>query len=74
VVSPGALIRYPPVQHRQGLITTTLGLRFTLSSRHFQGGSMKVKCMASVSPLWRPDRESVVQNLPIKDLREALLL
>ncbi|KAJ3661026.1 hypothetical protein Zmor_005447 [Zophobas morio] len=75
VTSQGALIRYPPIHHRQGLITTTLGLRFTLSSRHFQGGSMKVKCIASVSPsLLRTDRESIVQNLPIKDMREALLL
>lgn len=36
---------------------------------------MRVKCVASVSPvLWRGDRESVVQSLPIKDMREALLL
>ncbi|CAH1371787.1 cell adhesion molecule 2-like isoform X2 [Tenebrio molitor] len=75
VTSSGALIRYPAYHDPNGLITTTLGLRFTLSSRHFQGGSMKVKCIASVSPaLWRTDRESVVQNLPIKDMREALLL
>ncbi|KXZ75571.1 hypothetical protein TcasGA2_TC035042, partial [Tribolium castaneum] len=75
VTSQNALIRYAPIHHRQGLITTTLGLRFTLGAHHFQGGSMKVKCMASVSPaLWRSDRESVVQNLPIKDMREALLL
>lgn len=75
MVSQGALIRYPPVQHRHGLVSSTLGLRFTLSSRHFLGGSMRVKCVASVSPvLWRGDRESVVQSLPIKDMREALLL
>lgn len=37
---------------------------------------MRVKCVASVAPiLFRGDRESVVQNLPInKDMREALLL
>lgn len=36
---------------------------------------MRVKCVASVSPvIWRGDRESVVQSLPIKDMREALLL
>ena len=36
---------------------------------------MKVKCVASISPvLWRGDRESIVQNLPMKEMREALLL
>ncbi|KAF5271049.1 hypothetical protein FQR65_LT00468 [Abscondita terminalis] len=75
VVSPEALIYYPQVQHRHGLMSVTLGLRFSLSSRHFLGGSMRVKCVASVSPvLWKGDRESIVQSLPIKDMREALLL
>lgn len=75
VVSPEALIRYPPIRHRQGLVSSTLGLRFVLSDRHFQGGSMKVKCVAAVSPmLWKGDRESVVQSLPIKEMREAQLL
>lgn len=38
---------------------------------------MRVKCVASIAPiLYRSDRESVVQtqSLPIKDMREALLL
>lgn len=75
VVTPTALIQYPQTHHKQGLVSVTLGLRFTLSSRHFLGGSMRVKCVASVSPiLWRGDRESVVQSLAVKDLREALLL
>lgn len=75
VASPDALIHYPPIQHRHGLVSSTLGLRFTLSGRHFLGGSMRVKCVASVSPvLWKGDRESIVQNLPMKDMREALLL
>lgn len=75
-MSPDALIRYPPVIHRHSLVSSTLGLRFTLSSRHFLGGSMRVKCVASVSPvLWQGDRESVVQRLaPLIDNREALLL
>lgn len=76
VVSPDALVRYSPVVHRHGLVSSTLGLRFVLSSRHFLGGSMRVKCVASVSPvLWQGDRESVVQRLsPLIDNREALLL
>lgn len=75
VVKPEALINYPPFVHRHGLVSQTLGLRFTLSALHFRGGSMRVKCVASVSPvLWQGDRESIVQSLPIKDMREALLL
>ncbi|XP_049818842.1 uncharacterized protein LOC109596567 isoform X2 [Aethina tumida] len=74
IQTPEALIQYPPDHHKQGLVSSTLGLKFTLSSRHFLGGSMKVKCVASVAPiLMRGDRD-VVQNLPIKDMREALLL
>lgn len=76
VVSTEALVRYPPVIHRHSLVSSTLGLRFILSSRHFLGGSMRVKCVAAVSPeLWQGDRESVVQRLsPLVDNREALLL
>ncbi|KAB0792352.1 hypothetical protein PPYR_14311 [Photinus pyralis] len=75
VASPEALIYYPQVQHRHGLMSVTLGLKFSLSSRHFLGGSMRVKCVASVSPvLWKGDSESVVESLAVKDMREALLL
>ncbi|XP_050497978.1 uncharacterized protein LOC114337066 isoform X1 [Diabrotica virgifera virgifera] len=69
-----ALIYYPPSHHPKGLMSSTLGLSFTLSEQHFRGGSMRVKCVASIAPiLYRSDRESVVQseNVP---LREALLL
>lgn len=62
------LINYPARQHKDGLITSVLGLRFALHAHHFRGGdSMRVKCVASVSP-------AVVENLPVRDLREALLL
>ncbi|XP_044766283.1 uncharacterized protein LOC123322399 isoform X1 [Coccinella septempunctata] len=75
VVTPASLVRYPHTHHKHGLISVTLGLKFTLSNRHFLGGSMRVKCTASMSPeLWRGDRESVVQSMPVKDMREALLL
>ncbi|XP_022908669.1 junctional adhesion molecule 2A-like [Onthophagus taurus] len=75
IVSPTALIHYPPVQHKHGLVSSILGLRFILTARHFMGGSMKIKCVATLSPvLWRGDRESIVQSLPVKQMREALLL
>ncbi|KAJ8919874.1 hypothetical protein NQ315_006403 [Exocentrus adspersus] len=74
--TPEALIQYPPQYHQQGLVSSTLGLRFKLSTDHFRGGSMRVKCVASIAPLLYSDRESVVQtqSLPIRDMREALLL
>ncbi|GLV42261.1 beaten path IV [Carabus blaptoides fortunei] len=76
VVSPDALVRYPSEVHRHSLISNTLGLKFPLSNRHFLGGSMRVKCVASISPmLWQSDRESVMQRMsPLLDNREALLL
>ncbi|KAK9878082.1 hypothetical protein WA026_020724 [Henosepilachna vigintioctopunctata] len=75
VVTASSLIEYPHTHFQRGLVSVTLGLRFTLSNRHFLGGSMRVKCIASVSPeLWRGDRESVVQSMAVRDMREALLL
>lgn len=72
------MIPYPNVKlDEKGLEQSVLGLRFFLDERHFLGGSMRVKCVALLSPLiWRKeDRESsAVQSLPIKDMREALLL
>ncbi|XP_030761169.1 uncharacterized protein LOC115886213 isoform X2 [Sitophilus oryzae] len=71
-----ALIKYPIEHHAKGLVTSTLGLRFILSNRHFLGGSMRVKCVASIAPvLFSEDREAVVHSLPVmRDMREALLL
>ncbi|KAL3275568.1 hypothetical protein HHI36_020324 [Cryptolaemus montrouzieri] len=75
VVTPSSLTRYPHIHYKHGLVSVTLGLKFKLSNRHFLGGSMRVKCVASISPeLWRGDRESVVQSMAVTDMREALLL
>lgn len=78
MTSPDALVTYPHVVHPHGLLVSTLGLSFTVTSSHFLNGSMKVRCVASVSPiLWRGDRESVVQRVsPVieKNIREALIL
>jgi hypothetical protein len=78
VTSPDALVSYPHLVHQHGLLVSTLGLRFTVTSSHFVDGSMTVRCVASVSPiLWQGDRESVVQRVsPLmeKNIREALLL
>ncbi|XP_044763712.1 uncharacterized protein LOC123320442 isoform X2 [Coccinella septempunctata] len=75
VVTPTSLVHYPHTLHKHGQVSVTVGLKFNLSSRHFLGGSMRVKCVATVSPeLWRGDMESVVQSTSMKDMREALLL
>ncbi|GJQ74388.1 hypothetical protein Trydic_g21262 [Trypoxylus dichotomus] len=74
ISAPGTVIHYPPIQYRHGLASNILGLRFVPTPKHFIGGSMKIKCVAILSPvLWMGDQESVVQSLPIKQTREAWL-
>ncbi|XP_066256488.1 junctional adhesion molecule 2A-like [Euwallacea similis] len=74
IQKPEALINYPEEHHAKGLVTATLGLRFNLSNRHFLGGSMKIKCVASILPVFSDDSETVVHSLPVRDMRHALLL
>uniref|UniRef100_A0A1B0BLW9 Uncharacterized protein n=1 Tax=Glossina palpalis gambiensis TaxID=67801 RepID=A0A1B0BLW9_9MUSC len=72
------LIRYNETIHRYGLITTTLGLQLTIETRHFHKGTMSVKCLASLSPMfWKSDKETVLQRRQrpgLIDNREAMLL
>uniref|UniRef100_A0A1B0A8B5 CD80-like immunoglobulin C2-set domain-containing protein n=1 Tax=Glossina pallidipes TaxID=7398 RepID=A0A1B0A8B5_GLOPL len=72
------LIRYNETVHRYGLITTTLGLQLTIETRHFHKGTMSVKCLASLSPMfWKSDKETVLQRRQrpgLIDNREAMLL
>lgn len=53
-----------------------MGLQLVLDGRHFHEGAMRVKCVASVSPiLWQGGKESVVQRRPPTiENREAMLL
>lgn len=76
VTSSDALIRYNDTVHKHGLITSTLGLQMTVEGRYFKNGPMRVKCLASISPvLWKGGRESIVQRRPgVIDNREAMLL
>lgn len=80
-----SLVEYDPQVHHNGLVTSTLGLRFPLHAQHFQGGSLKVKCAATISTVfWQGDRESVVENqqqqqqqrqlAPLIDNKEVMLL
>lgn len=45
------VVPYPPIIHSHGLVTTVLGLQMKLDSSHFDNGSMRVKCLTSVSPV-----------------------
>ncbi|XP_039293047.1 cell adhesion molecule 1 [Nilaparvata lugens] len=71
------LIHHKELVHQHGLVTSSLGLRLPVTTDHFRNGSMRVRCVASLSPvLWQGDKESVVQRspLPVYENREALLL
>ncbi|XP_034113089.1 uncharacterized protein LOC117573791 [Drosophila albomicans] len=70
------LHKYNDIVHKHGLITSTLGLQLELEPRHFHDGDMRVKCLASISPvLWKGGKESVLQRRPgIIDNRETMLL
>lgn len=73
VTNPEYLIRYPSVKHKHGLVSSILGIRFVLTSNHFLGGSMRVRCVASIPTFLRGrNRDSIVQAVPA--VREALLL
>ncbi|XP_030558954.1 uncharacterized protein LOC115761349 [Drosophila novamexicana] len=70
------LHKYNDIVHKHGLITSILGLQLELEPRHFHDGEMRVKCLASISPvLWKGGRESILQRRPgIIDNRETMLL
>ncbi|KAI9579269.1 uncharacterized protein LOC119640017 [Glossina fuscipes] len=71
------LIHYNHTVHRHGLITTTLGLQMILERRHFHKGAMRIKCVASLSPLlWKGGKERDLQRRRpgLIDNRESMLL
>ncbi|BES95131.1 beat protein [Nesidiocoris tenuis] len=70
------LIEYPPEIHAHRLLTTTVGLRGIAYPEYFVKGNMKLKCVASLSPmLWQGSGESTLQSMSdILDGREAMLL
>lgn len=71
------LEEYPLLRHSHGMVSSSLGLRFTVAGQHFLHGSMRLRCVASVSHvLWQGDRESVVQRItpPPETIMEALFL
>uniref|UniRef100_A0A182P7S3 Ig-like domain-containing protein n=1 Tax=Anopheles epiroticus TaxID=199890 RepID=A0A182P7S3_9DIPT len=76
LVTDPHIIPYPPVQTQHGLIISSLGLSMVVDHRHFIDGTIRLKCVASLSPvLWRGGQESIVQwEQPTIDHRVAMLL
>uniref|UniRef100_A0A182KF82 CD80-like immunoglobulin C2-set domain-containing protein n=1 Tax=Anopheles christyi TaxID=43041 RepID=A0A182KF82_9DIPT len=76
VTDPNNIIQYPSVQTPHGLITTFLGLSMVVNHRHYIDGTIRIKCVASLSPvLWRGGQESIVQwEQESIDSRVAMLL
>ncbi|XP_058130420.1 uncharacterized protein LOC131284377 [Anopheles ziemanni] len=76
VTDPNNIVHYPAVHNQHGLITTFLGLSMVVNHRHYIDGTMRIKCVASLSPvLWRGGQESIVQwEQPAIDNRVAMLL
>lgn len=69
-------MQYPRVVNQHGLITSYLGLSMVVQPQHYIDGLMRIKCVASLSPvLWRNGKESIVQwEQPGLDNRVAMLL
>ena len=59
------LREYPIIENVDGLETSVLGLHFTVRSRHFHKGNLKLKCMASIAALyWQVDQTSAQPEHP----------
>lgn len=71
-----SVVNYPRVVNQHGLITSFLGLSMVVQPHHYIDGLMRIKCVASLSPvLWRNGKESIVQwEQPGLDNRVAMLL
>lgn len=84
ITNPKYIISYPDVHHTHGLISTTIGLNMRINSQYFEDGILRIKCVASISPvLWSGNKETVIQQqglqqfeipLPSIDTREVLFL
>ncbi|XP_063706170.1 putative uncharacterized protein DDB_G0286901 [Culicoides brevitarsis] len=76
VTDPRIVKNYREIHHTHDLITTELSLQFVINGRYFTEGAMRVKCVATISPvLWRGNKEKFVQRKPPPlDNREAMFL
>jgi hypothetical protein len=70
-VSGDIVVKYEPVVHKHGLVTTSSGLRFEAMPNHFVDGRMTVKCMSNLS--LRKHDSPFQQNAPTLDSKETLM-
>ncbi|XP_024085758.1 uncharacterized protein LOC112126130 [Cimex lectularius] len=68
------VIKYPNAVHAHGLVTTALGLSMNVKPYHFNKGVMKLRCVASLSPVVWQGHHVVHSNAPLLDNREASFL
>lgn len=75
-MSPSNLIHYSEATNVHGLKTTTLGLQIIVESRLFKNGAMRIRCLASLSPMhWKGVQGAYIQSRQeYVDNREAMLL
>lgn len=51
---------YEVTEDKDGLETSTLGLRFKVREKHFKNGDLKLKCTATIATIyWKSNEESV---------------
>ncbi|CAO1430079.1 unnamed protein product, partial [Diamesa hyperborea] len=68
IINPKYIISYPEVQHPHGLVTTILGLKLRINSQYFEDGAMRIKCVASISPVLKK-RTVMLQKHQMINLR-----
>jgi hypothetical protein len=59
------LLKYPLQLESHEKETSALGLRFTIESRHFSSGRLKIRCSASIGNLyWQSTEKSIEEEKP----------
>lgn len=60
LVGPEYETEYSTTLHADGLETSSLGLKFQVTSQHFRNGNMKLKCTATISRNYTMSNEEMV--------------
>ncbi|GFS97621.1 uncharacterized protein NPIL_546102 [Nephila pilipes] len=60
LVGPEYETEYSTTRHADGLETSSLGLKFVVTSKHFLNGNMKLKCTATISRIYTMSNEEMV--------------
>lgn len=63
---------YPVQEDSDGLETSVLGLHFTIKTRHFRKGDLKLKCTATLAALyWQSNEASAEPDRPVHHQRSS---